>query len=423
MVPPANKPALAAHCRRAAAVATDLALRLGLPPRERQIARDSALLHHHPPEALDLGILDTLVADARRRNGAPLRPDCQPDRRSRQELLQVLLTFHSGSARVVDEHASALSDLLTVASLLAEALEIPAPAPDARSRVLARFHRRVEEGLCRPGVVKALKSLPDVGIQDLAATVSGLPVYAAVALQALTLAADDNVSFQRLEALVSSDQMLAGRLVRVANSWAYSPRQGIASIRAAISYIGVEATRKLVTAVSFQGLFASARLRDLWKHSVDTARLCERMAPRSRVGREEAFLAGLVHDVGRLAIPRLPGRAGEAHARLLEDGCEPVFAERYLLGFSHAEAGALILGGWNFPERIVEAVRHHHAPDSYGSELAALLSLAEAQLGPGESIPSEVPLDGALARAGTEPESLAQSEMEIGLLECLALGA
>ncbi len=407
MAPPATKPELAVHCRRVAAVAAEITRRLSLPQRDRRLVHDAALLHHHPPELLDITALSGLVSQ-------PALDKAYPP-----ELRNILLTLHSCSSLVTDQRLFTLSDIVAGADLLTETAETPSSGREALERTLSRMRARAEEGLCRPGVHRAVERLPFHRMEDVSACVAGLPVYAGVALKVLALAAEADVSFHKLESLISADQILAGRIVKAANSWAYSPRQNISTIRLAISYIGIEATRKLLTAASFQPLLASARFHDLWKHSLETGRLCERLAAGAGVHPEEAFLTGLVHDVGRLAIWKLSGDFGETLARLLEGGCDPVFAERLLLGFSHAEAGAEALRVWNFPAGLTDAVRSHHTPERCASPLASLLCLAESRTGQAEALWPQLSLQTAVQRVAGVEDCFEIPDPEIGVLQYL----
>ena len=123
----------------------------------------------------------------------------------------------------------------------------------------------------------------------------------------------------------------------------------------------------------------------------------------SKVIPREAFLAGLVHDVGRLAISLLPAEAGKAFERLTVKGCEPTIAEWVLFGFDHAEAGAEVLRIWKFPQEMVTAVQYHHNPDRAGSDLAAVLYVAEFSSGADEDLSVQCYSARALKQLGLSP--------------------
>lgn len=151
----------------------------------------------------------------------------------------------------------------------------------------------------------------------------------------------------------------------------------------------------------FQPLFGSASLRDLWRHSLTVAQLTERVALLSaRIDPQEAFLAGLVHDIGRLALQKVRHEYVADYQRLTGRGCEPVFAEMVLCGFDHGAIGAEVLRCWSFPEHLIEAVGQHHRPEFGDSLLAAAIYLAEACSGAREDLASEVRVELAEDRLG-----------------------
>lgn len=276
-----------------------------------------------------------------------------------------------------------------------------------------------------PAVVTALASLQRVRLEQLVERVHRLPVFPLVALRALELARSEDTSVSEVEKLVSADQVLAGRLIQAANSSLYSPARKIASLRQAIAYIGLEAARKVLMAGVFRPLFASAGLKGLWRHSLEVSQLAEYLAAATgRLSPDEAFLAGLVHDVGRLTLATSPGEDVLAYARMLEQGCEPVFAEMVLCGFDHGHAGAGVLRCWSFPEHLVQAVEDHHRPEQSDSELAAILYLAEFWSGSDEDLPSACRLRAALERSGLSWDDLLAARLVPGgLAELLGSAA
>jgi putative nucleotidyltransferase with HDIG domain len=214
--------------------------------------------------------------------------------------------------------------------------------------------------------------------------------------------------------------------MQTANSSYYSPRNPIAGIRHAISYIGVEATRKVLLAATFRSNFASMRLHQLWNHSLDVAQTAERLAMRSSMSLDpsEAFLAGLVHDVGRLAFSIMPAAFLERFYRLTDRGCPAVEVEMCLSGLCHGEVGAQTLVQWKFPDSMVEAVRWHHRPERSTSTRASLLYLAEVVSESEEDLPSSIRMRAACRQSGIDPQALADmNREEQGYLEILRFAA
>ncbi|MDW8354468.1 MAG: HDOD domain-containing protein [Bryobacterales bacterium] len=399
-------PAVRAHSRRVAAVATELAARAGLEGWERLAVRHLALLHHYPPEFMDAETVEFVLREAAGANWAGLRRADSAYRQRCENVRELVAAFHGRSALRADPRQALVVDLVAAADQLVQQIEAHPCEPNLRDRFLDRLRGRAEEGLCGPAVTRTFGSLPRIFAEELRGLLDRLPVFPAVALKVLALAAAEDITFSKLEAALSSDQVLAGHLISVANSCLYSPRQTISTIRQAISYIGLEATRKVAIAAAFHPLFASGNLKALWKHSLEAARAVEAMARADgRFHPEEAFLLGLVHDVGRLALSKI-GEA--AYGRLLEEGCEPVVAEVFLFGREHGRIGAEILRLWNFPEALAVAVEWHHEPEAGGSPLAAMLYLAEHRTASVEAPPLAVRLrqaEAALSGAAAQFEA------------------
>jgi HD-like signal output (HDOD) protein len=166
-------------------------------------------------------------------------------------------------------------------------------------------------------------------------------------------------------------------------------------------------------------------LHQLWNHSLDVAQTAERLAMRSRMSLDpsEAFLAGLVHDVGRLAFSIMPPSFLERFYRLTDRGCPSVEVELCLSGLCHGEVGAQTLVQWKFPAPMVEGVRWHHRPERCSSAIASLLYLAEVVNESEEDLPSTIRMRAACRQTGTDPEALADLNREKGYLEILRFAA
>ncbi|HLY38840.1 MAG TPA: HDOD domain-containing protein [Candidatus Binatia bacterium] len=208
-----------------------------------------------------------------------------------------------------------------------------------------------------------------------------LPTIPTVLAKILQLVDAETASGKELIAVVERDQALTGKLLRLANSAFFGQSRRVATIPRAVVLLGFSTVRNLALSVKVWETLgagvARSRLEELWRHAVAVAMATKALATRLRAGDpEEAFTAGLLHDVGRLLIAmrfrddywRAVGGAGEVEAvdRL----------EAQHLGIDHTEVGGWILEAWNLPPAIVELVVQHHAPTPRPG-LAGLLAIAD----------------------------------------------
>ncbi len=182
----------------------------------------------------------------------------------------------------------------------------------------------------------------------------------------------------------------------------------------AVSYIGTETARRVLLAAAIRGNFSSPQAHQLWNHSLDVAQTAELVAMHSsvKIDPSQAFLAGLIHDIGRLAFAIMPVAFQERFQRLTDGGCPPVEVEMCLSGRCHGEVGAETLAQWKFPAEIIEAVRWHHRPERSELPLSSLLYLAEFVTESQEDLPSYVRMNTATRVAGISMELLARDPPE-----------
>lgn len=403
------QPELVSHCHRVSALTQEIAAALNVHSRFLITLDQAALLHHSPGLWLDGAALDRLLID--------IYPSASPDALLRkgkgrpdlpEELAAVLRGFHGVAPVPAKPQWQSLADVLVVSNLLDEQRELalwdPLDPPD--------MWRDFEDlrGLIQPPVLEAARKALDAPFRVAADHPWDLPVQASVGKEVLcALAAKRDCDLPFLANLAIKDPVLSGKLVEAANSALYSRRSPVRSIPQAISYIGSESARKVLLALAIQRLVGSAKLTDLWRHSVWMAQYCEALAgDTGLIPPDDALLLGLVHDIGRIALATLPSRAGVAQARLVERGCPPAYAERFFVGRDHAEIGAEVLRRWHFPDSLVEAVRMHHRPADSDSVAASVLYLAEFHSTTDEDLPSRRHFNAALQRTGLDLEALAR---------------
>ncbi len=193
----------------------------------------------------------------------------------------------------------------------------------------------------------------------------------AVAMRVNAMIEDPRCSAAQIGELINQDPGLTARLLRIANSAFYGLASRVETSARAVAVIGAERLRELVLATSAVATFARipnelVSMEDFWCHSIYCA-LASRWLARERGGipPDSAFVAGLLHDIGRLVIfTRLPEQAREALWLSLEGPGEPepYQAERQVLGFDHAEVGGELARLWQLPASLRDPIEHHHQP-------------------------------------------------------------
>jgi putative nucleotidyltransferase with HDIG domain len=233
-------------------------------------------------------------------------------------------------------------------------------------------------------------------------TVGDLPTMSIVATKVMQLVEDERATADELAKVVSSDPGVAARVLKISNSAFYSCQRQIQTLPSAIMLLGFNTLRSLVLASSVKDVFKPYGLLEkmLWEHSFGAALAARTIAEECRcVNGEEAFLAGLMHDIGKII---LLNNDRERFQRLIErcynDDLDFESAETTIYPFTHAEIGGYVLQKWNFPEVLVTAIIQHHRfdfddkDDNYQRRITAVASLADLfclKLGIGERTPRE----------------------------------
>ncbi len=193
-----------------------------------------------------------------------------------------------------------------------------------------------------------------------------LPSLSNVVSEFIKLSKREYLTGRDYERVISKDPALVARMLKMANSAYFSRQRKIGTITDALVLLGLDQVKKIVYAVSANGLLRRA-IRNyahngegIWLHSMAVAVTCRAMAGASTyggLGGEEAFVAGLLHDIGKLVIDDFLDDYPGPREVLLEE-------EFAACGMDHAQLGGYVLGNWEFPETIVDAVRYHHDPYS-----------------------------------------------------------
>jgi putative nucleotidyltransferase with HDIG domain len=216
------------------------------------------------------------------------------------------------------------------------------------------------------------------GVQD-------LPSLPAVVMELLSSIEQDNIDISVLAKKVSYDQALTAKTLRLANSSSLGLQVKVATIQQAITFLGFQATRNLITAAAVTGCFPNGLCpgfndKAFWRHSIATAVCARSLARRLRFNQDVAFTAGLLHDIGRLVlVTGHPQAYSEVLAWSDKEDSDWEAAERAVLGVDHVDAGIALAEHWNFSDTMRQAIAWHHAPETLGAGfLAAIVHVANA---------------------------------------------
>lgn len=189
--------------------------------------------------------------------------------------------------------------------------------------------------------------------------------------QIINITENPKATIRDLEDVILKDQVLTTKILRVANSAYYTYNRKISTISQAAVLIGFKAIKGIAFA-SVLNKYMNVELKgyemqqdDLWKQAQTCAIAAREISKRIKYrDQEEAYIAGLLHDVGKTVLSQyLEEEYGEI-VKLVEEGMSFDEAEAKVLGFSHTEIGGKVAEKWNLPKHLVDAIKFHHNPDS-----------------------------------------------------------
>jgi putative nucleotidyltransferase with HDIG domain len=211
-----------------------------------------------------------------------------------------------------------------------------------------------------------------------------LKTLPSIAMNLFQLTAEAEVSFQEIEQLLRLDPVLVARVLRMVNSAYYQLRHPVSSLTKAIVVLGIKNLRNLVIIDALKNLFLSKNKNDdvsrrLWLHSsavgVGAEMICRRVY---RLPGEDAFLAGLLHDIGLLVEAQVYPQDFQAVMAYYRDSEMGLLAcERAILGTDHCAVGCYLASVWQFPAVVQQAIIDHHQTLADTEALVALPGLIQ----------------------------------------------
>jgi len=215
--------------------------------------------------------------------------------------------------------------------------------------------------------------LKDETLKQVVSNIDTLPSLPRLYQEIMAELQSENASIESIAKIISGDVGMSAKILQMVNSAFFALPRHIESIAQAVNLLGLETIKALVLSAQIFSQFenkgvSESFLEKLWSHCMGTAAFAKVIAKEEHLSREmadDAFLAGMLHDVGKLILSTglsdkysaIVKRAGENGASLRE-------IEQEELGTTHGAVGAYLMGLWGFADNVVEAIAFHHTPDA-----------------------------------------------------------
>ena len=227
---------------------------------------------------------------------------------------------------------------------------------------------------------------PEELVKRLFARISEVSTLPAVAMRIIQVANDSTTGAADLLEAVEYDTAMAARIMRTVNSSYYSMQNKVADLKLAITLLGFKEIRNLAMTAYVAQLFKKGTghgtytREGLWNHMIGVGIVARLIAEVSRkAAPREAYLAGLLHDLGFILIDQYLNKPFHQLIDALTEERSLIEIEEEVLGFEHAALGAYVGKQWRLPEHLVATIRFHHDPLAYvGDHWAMVYTVALA---------------------------------------------
>lgn len=194
------------------------------------------------------------------------------------------------------------------------------------------------------------------GVKDIQAMPS-------VIVKALNVMKKPTASMKELGDIVMFDQSLTIKILALVNSAYYGFSQQISSINIALSLLGMVKVKNIIVAVAMKPMMSNQGDKELWKHSMRVAAGCEYLANLTKsMDSDEAFIAGFIHDVGKMVLQITNEKLYAKVLTSVEMGTDILDAERKYFESDHVKTGSLLAKRWQLPILLANIISYHHTP-------------------------------------------------------------
>jgi HD-like signal output (HDOD) protein len=201
---------------------------------------------------------------------------------------------------------------------------------------------------------------------ELIQKIKDLPTISTVAMQINDELKKESLTARSLAALINQDPSLTAKILKLANSAYYGLVKQVTTVERAVTVLGLNTVQGLAMTVSVYKVFAAGSATfdfpGLWLHSLGCGVAAKNLTlTHSPQLAEQAFVCGVIHDVGKIAMAdKLPAEMAAMLALVNDQGRGQAAAEAEIFGFSHQKIGGRMATVWNFPDNYVFAVKSHH---------------------------------------------------------------
>jgi len=222
-------------------------------------------------------------------------------------------------------------------------------------------------------------------LQSLVERMGDLPTLPSVLITINKLLANPRTSANEVGAAISSDQVIAAKVLKLVNSAFYGFPGKVNTITHAIVILGFSTVKNIVLTTSIMGALDSRKsvghfdLMSFWRHSVATGSIARLVAREIGYrGHEEAFIAGPLHDIGKLVLAlHAPEEFNACIEQASHKECLFFDAEKQLLGVTHTDLGRWLKDRWNLPRDISCVMEYHHCSPLRAGEFARLTAIVQ----------------------------------------------
>jgi HD-like signal output (HDOD) protein len=256
--------------------------------------------------------------------------------------------------------------------------------------------------------IGSLEILHNPELKTLIGQMTALPSLPILYNEIMAKLPQPNIQPHDITGIISKDIGMTAKILQLVNSAFFGMPYRITDLNAAVSFLGLNVVTSLFLSVDIFSEFKEMKIKgfsmdNLWKHSLDTATLANKISNlenKNNTIANDAFVAGILHDSGRIILAaNFPEQYSKAIALARQEHCEISVAEKMVFKHTHSEVGGYMMNLWGLPLQIVEAISYHHNPSLIAGQTFCALtavhvanSLEDSAFDIGENI-APSPLD------------------------------